>query len=77
MKELRNDQLVQRITEVGSPFMVKVDIVRNEEGEFKWSSQSDGERELQVGMVGEGSIILMGKVDLASFAANPMTCFRS
>lgn len=57
MKELRNDQLVQRITEVGSPFMVKVDIVRNEEGEFKWSSQSDGERELQVGMVGEGSII--------------------
>ncbi|MBT3637580.1 MAG: NHLP bacteriocin system secretion protein [Opitutae bacterium] len=57
MKELRNDQLVQRITEVGSPFMVKVDIVRDEQGEFKWSSQSDGERELQVGMVGQGSII--------------------
>jgi HlyD family secretion protein len=57
MKELRNDQLVQRITEVGSPFMVKVDIVRDDQGEFKWSSQSDGERELQVGMVGQGSII--------------------
>ena len=29
MKELRNDQLVARITESGSPFMVKVDILRD------------------------------------------------
>ena len=58
MKELRNDQLVQRISEVGSPFMVKVDINRNEKtGELKWSSASDTKRELQVGMVGQGSII--------------------
>ena len=58
MKELRNDQLVQRISEVGSPFMVKVDIIRNEKtGELKWSSASDTKRELQVGMVGQGSII--------------------
>jgi HlyD family secretion protein len=57
MKVLRNDQLVQRITEAGSPFMVNVDIVRDKQGKFKWSSKSDGERELQVGMVGQGSII--------------------
>jgi hypothetical protein len=57
MKELRNDQLVQRITEVGSPFMVKVDIDRDEQGHFKWSSKSDEVRQLQVGMVGQGSII--------------------
>ena len=58
MKELRNDQLVQRITEAGSPFMVKVDILRHQEtGDFKWSSASTTKRELQVGMIGQGSII--------------------
>jgi HlyD family secretion protein len=58
MKELRNDQLVERITEVGSPFMVKVDITRDQKtGSLKWSSASDQKRELQVGMVGQGSII--------------------
>ena len=58
MKELRNDQLVERITEVGSPFMVKVDITRDKKtGTLKWSSASDKKRELQVGMVGQGSII--------------------
>jgi HlyD family secretion protein len=57
MKVLRNDQLVQRITEVGSPFMVKVDIDRNEQGHFKWTSKSDEVRQVQVGMVGQGSII--------------------
>ena len=58
MKELRNDQLVERITEVGSPFMVKVDITRDKEtGALQWSSASDKKRELQVGMVGQGSII--------------------
>ena len=58
MKELRNDQLVQRITEAGSPFMVKVDILRDQEtGDFKWSSASTTKRELQVGMIGQGSII--------------------
>lgn len=58
MKELRNDQLVNRITESGSPFMARVEILRDEEtGEFVWSSSSDSKRELQVGMVGEGSII--------------------
>ena len=31
--------------------------LNDDQGEFKWSSQSDGERELQVGMVGQGSII--------------------
>ena len=58
MKELRNDHLVERITEEGSPFMVKVDILRDEKtGEFQWSSDSNASRELQVGMVGQGSII--------------------
>jgi hypothetical protein len=58
MKELRNDQLVNRITQAGSPFMVKVDILRDPiSGNFVWSSASDAKRELQVGMVGEGSII--------------------
>ena len=58
MKELKNDQLVNRITESGSPFMVRVDILRNKDsGEFVWSSSSNAERELQVGMVGQGSII--------------------
>ena len=58
MKELRNDQLVERITEEGSPFMVKVDILRDEKtGKFQWSSDSNDSRELQVGMVGQGSII--------------------
>jgi len=58
MKELRNDQLVNRITQAGSPFMVKVDILRDLiTGNFVWSSASDAKRELQVGMVGEGSII--------------------
>jgi HlyD family secretion protein len=58
MKELRNDQLVNRITEVGSPFMVKVDILKDPvSGNLVWSSSSDAKRELQVGMVGQGSII--------------------
>ena len=58
MKELRNDQLVNQITQNGSPFMVKVDILRDEvTGEFVWSSASNSKRELQVGMLGEGSII--------------------
>jgi HlyD family secretion protein len=58
MKELRNDKLVERITEEGSPFMVKVEILRDEKtGEFQWSSSSTAKRELQVGMVGQGSII--------------------
>ena len=58
MKELKNDQLVNRITESGSPFMVKVDILRNKDsGEFVWSSSSNAKRELQVGMVGQGSVI--------------------
>jgi len=58
MKELRNDQLVNRITEVGSPFMVKVDILKDPvSGNLVWSSASDAKRELQVGMVGQGSII--------------------
>ena len=58
MKELRNDQLVARITQAGSPFMVNVDIQRdNKTGDFLWSSASSNERRLQVGMVGEGSII--------------------
>ena len=58
MKELRNDQLVERITEEGSPFMVKVDILRDKKtGKFQWSSDSNDSRELQVGMVGQGSII--------------------
>ena len=58
MKELRNDQLVERITQEGSPFMVRVNILRDENtGNFLWSSASDAKRELQVGMVGKGSII--------------------
>ena len=58
MKELRNDQLVERITQEGSPFMVRVNILRDENtGDFLWSSASDAKRELQVGMVGKGSII--------------------
>ena len=58
MKELRNDQLVARITQAGSPFMVNVDILRDEgTGDFLWSSASAQKRRLQVGMVGEGSII--------------------
>jgi len=58
MEELKNDQLVNRITEAGSPFMVKVDILYDQKtGEFLWSSASNIERELQVGMIGEGSII--------------------
>jgi HlyD family secretion protein len=58
MKELKNDQLVNRITESGSPFMVRVDILRNKDsGEFVWSSSSNAKRELQVGMVGQGSVI--------------------
>ncbi len=58
MKELRNDQLVARITQEGSPFMVKVDILRDPKtNEFLWSSASSTKRSLQVGMVGEGSII--------------------
>ena len=57
MKELRNDQLVERITQAGSPFMVKVDILRNPDGSLLWSSASSTERKLQVGMVGEGSVI--------------------
>lgn len=58
MKELRNDQLVARITQAGSPFMVNVDILRDDKtGDFLWSSASASKRRLQVGMVGEGSII--------------------
>ena len=58
MKELRNDQLVARITESGSPFMVKVDILRDpDSGNFMWSSASKTERKLQVGMIGQGSVI--------------------
>ena len=58
MKELRNDQLVARITQAGSPFMVNVDILRDEgTGDFLSSSASAQKRRLQVGMVGEGSII--------------------
>jgi len=58
MKELKNDQLVGRITEAGSPFMVKVEILRDPEtGDFKWSSASKSERKLQVGMIGQGSVI--------------------
>jgi len=57
MKELRNDQFVERITQAGSPFMVKVDILRNPDGSLLWSSASSTERKLQVGMVGEGSVI--------------------
>jgi HlyD family secretion protein len=58
MKELRNDQLVNQITQNGSPFMVKVDILRDAKtGEFLWSSSSTSKRELQVGMLGVGSII--------------------
>ena len=58
MKELRNDQLVARITQEGSPFMVNVDILRDDStGDFLWSSASAKKRRLQVGMVGEGSII--------------------
>ena len=58
MKELRNDQLVARITESGSPFMVKVDILRDPDtGNFMWSSASKTERKLQVGMIGQGSVI--------------------
>jgi len=58
MKELRNDQLVARITESGSPFMVKVEILREPEtGNFKWSSASKTDRKLQVGMIGQGSVI--------------------
>ena len=38
--------------------MVKVDILRNKDsGEFVWSSSSNAKRELQVGMVGQGSVI--------------------
>lgn len=58
MKELKNDQLVGRITEAGSPFMVKVEILRDPiTGDFKWSSASKSERKLQVGMIGQGSVI--------------------
>jgi HlyD family secretion protein len=58
MKELRNDQLVERITEEGSPFMVKVEIVRDEKtGKSQWTSKFKPPPELQVGMVGQGSII--------------------
>jgi len=58
MKELRNDQLVSQITQAGSPFMVNVDILRDADtGDFLWSSASAKKRRLQVGMVGEGSII--------------------
>lgn len=57
MKELKNDQLVARLTEAGSPFMAKVRIMRDKKGDFLWSSASSKERLVQEGMVGEGSII--------------------
>ena len=58
MKELRNDQLVARLTQEGSPFMVNVEILRDEvTGDFLWSSATKQKRQLQVGMVGKGSII--------------------
>jgi hypothetical protein len=38
--------------------MVKVEILRDPEtGDFKWSSASKSERKLQVGMIGQGSVI--------------------
>ena len=58
MKELRNDHLVERITEGGSPFMVKAEISKNSKtGRFNWSSSSKTNRKIQQGMVGQGSII--------------------
>lgn len=58
MKELRNDHLVSRITEGGSPFMVKAEISKDlNTGRFKWSSSSKTNRKIQQGMVGQGSII--------------------
>ena len=44
MKELRNDQLVARITQEGSPFMVNVDILRDDStGEFLSSASAKKE----------------------------------
>lgn len=58
MKVLRNDHLVERITQDGSPFKIGVKILKDSKtGDLLWSSASDAKRELQVGMVGEGSII--------------------
>ena len=58
MKELRNDHLVERITEGGSPFMVKAEISKDSKtGRFNWSSSSKTDRKIQQGMVGQGSII--------------------
>jgi hypothetical protein len=49
---------VSRITEGGSPFMVKAEISKDlNTGRFKWSSSSKTNRKIQQGMVGQGSII--------------------
>lgn len=59
LHELRNDQLVKSITEQGSPFMVRVRLLRTKAGDdFKWSSVSEFARPLQRGMMAQGGIIV-------------------
>ncbi len=59
LHELRNDQLVKSITEQGSPFMVRVKLLRTESGDdFKWSSASEIGRPLQRGMMAQGGIVV-------------------
>jgi hypothetical protein len=59
MRELRNDQLVQTISEEGSPFLVRVELIRQPDAPdgYLWSSPSDSPRELFVGMTLRGSVI--------------------
>ena len=59
MRELRNDQLVQTISEGGSPFLVRVELRRQSDasGAYLWSSPSDRPRELFAGMTLEGSVV--------------------
>lgn len=59
LRELRNDQLVKSITEQGSPFLVRVKLLRTESGDdFRWSSTSEFARPLQRGMMAQGGIVV-------------------
>ncbi|GAB5558888.1 MAG: HlyD family efflux transporter periplasmic adaptor subunit [Synoicihabitans sp.] len=59
MRELRNDRLVQTISEQGSPILVRVRLKTNPEtGQFMWSSNSPVERALQPGMAATGGVVI-------------------
>ena len=59
MRELRNDRLVQTISEQGSPILVRVRLHTDPTtGRFVWSSDSPVDRALQPGMATTGGVVI-------------------